>query len=197
MKNLSIALLVSFVLLQNCQQSEFNGKPTLNSDQLTKVLNGSKTFNALVDHHITFIQESSRNISKLSDQKLEELSSTLSGKDVMAVALESSPDQRRTFLGFASGTQSPLESGYTRLVNELSLKYIFNAQDVRDAIKTEFELRYSESEFGRTQISCAGQCSNGSEATYWRVFDATGDSDLGALCANWYYAGCLNGCAQK
>lgn len=91
---------------------------------------------------------------------------------------------------------SPFGSVYDNLIKELSNKYIFNEQDVQDAITAAFASP-SNSYNGRVmQYTCPQQCINLAYDYYWTIYNDTHDADLAMFGSMSFESGCLNGCAN-
>ncbi len=88
-----------------------------------------------------------------------------------------------------------LDSNYKDLINELSSKYSFDEQKVQNAIMDAVNSTSTTTSNGRTeQITCEGQCAQGTENRYWAIYNVTHDCDLAMLAALSYETGCLDGC---
>jgi hypothetical protein len=168
---------------------------------LQQVLAKSKSYQNLIEDHSAFNAEIENNFVALTSERFEILNGIIKKYGSIDHLLEKASSDERAFLLNLSKNSAPkLSISYVNLISELEAKYYFLRSDLHDIIVNELTSENhfeAESAVGRSQISCAGECSNAAERYYWQVFSRTRDSDLSAYGATTFYAGCLTGCYQK
>lgn len=186
-------------MFTNCNNSSSLDKIKLDGSSLAVVVQNYDTYRNLVSLRVNFIEQISQNFATSSKQDTDQISQILKTYGTIENLIQnSSKSERVIFSRLSSDSKLPLRDAYYNLLAQLRSKYEFDENLLQSLLISDVSAK-SKPSFpnGRTAISCAGQCSNGAEAFYWRIFDATQNSDLSAYGAEAYMAGCLNGCIQQ
>jgi hypothetical protein len=191
---LLLAVLALCFVFQKCENDV--SKPTISGSQLANVLNQSQNFRILVDKQSKLFGDLNMTLTSLSNKQFGQLTNIIGGRNIESFVQQASREEKTFMLQFAPTGFSILGSVYEQLINELSTKYVFNEQEVQNAVVSAFNSTSTPTNNGRTmQATCQQQCINSAYNYYWTLYDATHDVDLAMFGSISFEAGCLNGCA--
>jgi hypothetical protein len=199
MKNKFLFLFICSYFFTNCNNSSNLEKIKLDSTSLPAVTQNYDAYRNLVSLRVNFMTQINENFAKSSVQDTDQMGRILKSYGTIENLVQnSSKSERAIFSKLSLDSKLSLKDAYEKLVIQLGSKYEFNEDLLQSLLVTDVSARLSSiTPNGRVAISCVGQCSNGAEAYYWRIYNSTRSSDLAAYGAESYMAGCVTGCNQK
>jgi hypothetical protein len=201
MKNLKITfLLITFALLQSCQQSESIQRPVLNEIQLEALLKTNLTYKSLVaklDVATTvFLRDLTSNSSKLTKDELEKMNQIWikysSAEDFVKFTTE---DKKDAFQKLTPNIYD-IDERIAKLSDEIGLRYSFDHTDLLNLLSEKAENLALPTKSNRSFAGgCDGYCEHKALSAYYRFLSIDSSTKSGAsVYASGYYAGCFSNC---
>ncbi len=188
--NLPIYFLL-LISIFGCQKSELTEKQTLNSAELKSVLETNSSFNNLVTSGKTFVSDLSESKNTLSTEEVTKIVDINLRYPTLQDFNKNLTVEDKDFLArFVQNSTHGSE--FKRFSEELTSRYIYDSNELKDFLLEKIVPESSSTSSGRVNGCGDGCCMHKAIAAYYNAIDAGVNADYAEVYMYGFYVGCMS-----